>query len=49
MKEARAQNDLEKKKILETVEQMRAVEKHIEDLLTKNEETIEILSNIPSV
>lgn len=48
-KELQASNEEEKKKIQTTVEQIEETEKLIESLLAKNEQTIGVLSSIPSL
>lgn len=49
LKELQAENEGEKKKILKVVEGIHETERHIEEILTNNEKTLEVLSNIPSI
>ena len=49
LKELQAENEGEKKKILKVVEGIHETERHIEEILTNNEKTVEVLSNIPSI
>ncbi|XP_057373973.1 polyamine-modulated factor 1-like [Daphnia carinata] len=49
LRELREENEGEKKKILKVVEGITETEKLIEELLIQNEETLEVLSSLPSL
>ncbi len=49
LRELQAENENEKKKILKVVEGISETEKQIEGLLIKNEKTLEVLSNFPTL
>lgn len=49
LKELQAENEIEKKKIIEVVDKMNETEKVIEGMLTKNEKALEVLSSIQSL